>query len=357
MFSVIMAGGSGTRFWPSSRKKNPKQFLNITGRNPMVVETVNRLHQISSDDKTALVVASAHVEKTKSLFANRPVHILAEPAGRNTAPCMGLGALYAQHLDHNGPIAFLPADHFISDTEPFIKALKAAAELTKEGAIVTLGVVPVRPETGYGYIRRNNKAVKVAGITVYSVMEFVEKPDIERAVKYLSSGQYYWNAGIFVATASTILNEIKNCLPELYKGLMKLEPVMGTDRFETELKQVYNTIQGISFDIGVMEKTGADVYVVPLSCGWSDVGSWLSLYELRNSEHDEKGNLKEGDIVAIDCEKSFISSQGKRLVTCLGLSGCLVVDTDDAVLVADINRSQDIRKIVDCLNLKKPDLV
>ncbi|MCD6261415.1 MAG: mannose-1-phosphate guanylyltransferase [Deltaproteobacteria bacterium] len=357
MFSVIMAGGSGTRFWPLSRKDNPKQFLNITGRDPMVVETVNRLHPVSSDDETVLVVARTHVDKTRALFANRPVHILAEPVGRNTAPCIGLGALYAEYLGYNGPIAFLPADHFIADTDSFVKALKAAAELTEEAAIVTLGVVPVRPETGYGYIRRDQRSVKVGGISAYSVMEFVEKPDLERAMEYLSSGEYYWNAGIFVATASTILKEIKGCLPELHKGLMRLRPVMGTDRFETELREVYNEIKGISFDFGVMEKTDAEVYVVPLSCGWSDVGSWLSLYELRTGDHDEKGNLKEGDVVLIDCENSFISSQGKKLVSCLGLSDCLVVDTNDAVLVADINRSQDIRKIVDLLNATKPDLV
>jgi len=177
----------------------------------------------------------------------------------------------------------------------------------------------------------------------------VEKPDLETARRYLTDGDYYWNGGIFVATPETILREMERHLPDLYKGLMRLRDALGTEGFEAELKEVYEGLEGISFDYGIMEKTGTDVYVVPCECGWSDVGSWASLYELKTDGHDKNENLTNGETLLVDCEKSFISSQSGRLVACLGISNCLVVDTPDTVLVSDLNRSQEIRKIVDQL--------
>ncbi len=355
MFAVIMCGGSGTRFWPASRRQKPKQFLNITGRGPMVVETCDRLAPLIADDRVILILGKEHLDEANVLFEGRKVHILAEPVGRNTAPCMGLGALYARHLGSEAPVAFLPADHFISKPHVFLADLESAGKLAAKGGIVTLGIVPTRPETGYGYIRKSQAAPGEKALLAYRVSAFVEKPDIEKAHEYLKSGDYYWNAGIFVATPETILTEIEEQLPDLHHGLSRIAGALGTDRFETEFENAYETLQGISFDYGVMENTKQPVYVIPSECGWSDVGSWESLYELRGAERDGELNLAEGETLLIDCEKSFISSQADRLVACLGLKNCLVVDTGDTVLVADLAHSQNIRKIVDRLKKTQKD--
>ena len=315
----------------------------------MVVDTCDRLASLMADDRVILILGKEHQNEAKDLFKGRNVHILAEPVGRNTAPCMGLGALYARHLGSEDPVAFLPADHFISKPEIFLKDLESAGNLAADGGIVTLGIVPTRPETGYGYIRKTEDSTGSNTTSAYKVSAFVEKPDIEKAHDYLKSGDYYWNAGIFVATPETILTEIKTQLPDLHEGLGQIAAALGTERFEAAFKNAYENMKGISFDYGIMENTRQPVYVIPSECGWSDVGSWESLYELRGAERDRNWNLAEGETLVIDCEKSFISSQGGRLVACLGLKECLVVDTGDTVLVADLSQSQDIRKIVDSL--------
>ena len=315
----------------------------------MVVETCDRLKPLARDEEIILVLGANHLKEAKALFGGRPLHMMAEPVGRNTAPAIGLGAIYARHLGYEGPVAFLPADHFIGDPSAFVEALGAAGALANSGGIVTLGIVPLGPETGYGYIRRDQNPVDLEGRSAYRVLEFVEKPELEDALQYLNSGVYYWNAGIFVATVETVLKEIEALLPDLYEGLHRLTDVLGTASFEVELEVVYDSISGISFDYGIMERTQEKVYVLPCDCGWSDVGSWASLYELRRADRDWNQNLAEGDTLLIDCEKSFISSRSGRLVACLGLDNCLVVDTPESLLVADLNRSQDVRQIVDQL--------
>lgn len=358
MFVIIMAGGSGTRFWPSSRKGKPKQFLNILGEDPMVVATCNRLSSLARDEEMILVLGREHLGEAKALLGSREIHMLAEPVGRNTAPCIGLGAIYAAHLGCKEPIAFLPADHFIRDADAFVADLKRAGKIAESGAIVTLGIVPTRPETGYGYIRRSDAQIEASDKPIYPVSAFVEKPDPEMASQYLTSGEYFWNAGIFVATPQTIMNQIELYLPDLYKGLTRLKKTLGTDAFEEDMERVYENLEAVSFDFGIMERTKEPVFVVPSECGWSDVGSWASLYELRGRDHDQDRNLSDGDPVLIDCEGSFISSQSGRLVACLGLNNCLIVDTPEALLVADLRRSQEIREIVKKLkDAKKDDLL
>ena len=358
MFAVIMTGGSGTRFWPVSRRRKPKQFLNITGKGPMVVETCDRLRPLSRDEEVILVLGHEHLGYARDLFEGRQVHMLAEPVGRNTAPCIGLGAIYARHLGCKGAVAFLPADHYIGDPTTFVKALSAAGELAEAGGIVTLGILPNRPETGYGYIRRDEGEIDMGGFKAYGVSEFVEKPDLEKARHYLASGEYFWNGGIFVATPETILKEIKKHLPVLHTGLMRLTEALDTGQFETVLKEVYKELEGISFDYGIMEKTTEKVFLLPCECGWSDVGSWASLYELRSADCDEDQNLADGETLLIDCQQSFVSGNAGRLVVCLGLKNCLVVDTAEALLVAGLDRSQDIRKIIDQLKRSgKKDLL
>ncbi len=349
MFAVIMAGGAGTRFWPASRRRLPKQFLNITGRGPMVVETCNRLDGLVREEHIVLVLGREHLPLARKAFEGRGVHLVAEPVGRNTGPCIGLGALYAQYLGCTEAVAFMPADHFIGNAAAFLASLRAAEEIAASGGIVTLGIVPDRPETGYGYIRKGTDTVPAGELQAHRVSEFVEKPDAETAQRYVTSGRYYWNGGIFVATPETILRQIEAHLPELHERLVRLKKTLGTDRFQDVLEEVYREISAISFDHGVMERTRDEVVVVPSSCGWSDVGSWASLFSLKSPECDDRGNVAEGECLQIDCEGNYVSGHGGRLVACLGLKNCLVVDTADALLVADLNRSQDIRKVVDQL--------
>jgi len=358
MFAIIMAGGSGTRFWPVSRKGKPKQFLSISGKDPMVLETCNRLAPLARDEDVVIIIGREHLDEARALFTGRDVHIIAEPIGRNTAPCIGLGAIYARHLGCNDPVAFLPADHFIADPSAFLKALEQAGNVAESGSIVTLGIIPTRPETGYGYIHRADPVPGSFELPVYFVSAFVEKPDMEKAQQYLTSGDYFWNGGIFVATPETIMSEIEKQLPELYQGLAQLEKSMGTDAFEHRFEQVYAELEPVSFDYGIMERTQKSVYVVPCECGWSDVGSWASLHELKARDHDGQGNFSDIEAVLIDCKNSFISGTSNRLVACLGIDNCLVVDTPDALLVADMDKAQDIRKIVEQLkNAKKEKLL
>jgi mannose-1-phosphate guanylyltransferase len=346
MYVVIMAGGSGTRFWPASRRDKPKQFLNISGKEPMVLETCNRLRPLASEKEMILVLGREHLKNAHILFKNQDVHLVAEPVGRNTAPCIGLGAIYARHLGCSGAVAFLPADHFIRNPSVFVRDLSHAGEIAQSGGIVTLGIIPTRPETGYGYIRRAKDQPDSTQSTAYQVSAFVEKPDLERAQEYLAGGEYFWNAGIFVATPNTIMKEIQNCLPDLYEALRHLEQALGTEAFETEIEDVYPALKAISFDYGIMEKATCPIFVLPCECGWSDVGSWASLYALKEHTRDPRQNLIEGEPILIDCEKSFISSRSDRLVACLGLENLLVVDTPDALLIADLEKSEEIRKIV-----------
>jgi len=355
MYSVIMAGGAGTRFWPVSRKAKPKQFLNITGKGPMVVETCDRMAPAFRDEQIILILGQEHLQEATSLFKERRVRLLAEPVGRNTAACMGLGAIYAAHLKSADPVAFLPADHYVSNPAALLESIHRAAEIAAAGSIVTLGIVPTRPETGYGYIQWSEERPDFWEQKAYRVKAFVEKPTLDKAKQYLARGDYLWNAGIFVATSQTVLKEIELHLPNLYEGLMRLKTALGTDGFENVLEEVYERLESVSFDYGIMERTSSPVFVVPCDCGWSDVGSWESVYELREEDYDDLRNLKEGECLVVDCKGSFVLSRGGRLVSCLGLKDCLVIDTPEALLVADLKKSQEVRKIIDLLKRSRKD--
>ena len=355
MHMVIMAGGSGTRFWPASRRAKPKQFLNITGKNPMVVETCDRLRSLARDEEITVVLGREHLSDASEILGDRKIHLLAEPVGRNTAPCIGLAAIYIRQLGYEGPVAFMPADHFINDTSAFVESINEAGNIAQSGGIVTLGIVPTKPETGYGYIERSDDPYGSPNGNVFRVSAFVEKPDLETAKNYLTGGRYFWNAGIFVATPETILNQIEQHLPDLAQGLKRLKNSLENDSFERSIMQVYKDLEAISFDYGIMERTRDDVFVVPCECGWSDVGSWESLYELRENDRDKDQNLCEGGPVLIDCKGSFVSKAGGRMVACLGLKNCLVVDTPEALLVADLGRSQEIKRIVEQLKKEQKE--
>lgn len=346
MYAVVMAGGSGTRFWPLSRKARPKQFLSIVGEQPMIQATCERVGALASDDHLVLVVGREHEAETRRLFAGRPVHILVEPVGRNTAPCIGLAALTLHRLGCREPVAILPADHYIADADTFCRSLRRAERLAAEGSIAILGIVPTRPETGYGYIEREQGEPENG---IFRVARFVEKPVLEDAMKFLKSGRFYWNAGIFVATPEVLLAEFAAHMPEFRRQLDELGPVTGPD-FPVQLERLYRNTQSISFDYAVMENPLHPVHVVPADCGWSDVGSWYSLYEVRhNTEQDGAGNVQQGRTLSLDCRDCLVLNQGRRLVVTLGLKKILVVDSEDALLVADLERSQEVKRITSLL--------
>lgn len=353
MSFVIMAGGSGTRFWPLSRHNYPKQFLAITGKDPMVVETYARIRPLARDDSEIfIVVAHQHAEITRELFAGKNVNIVVEPVGRNTAPCIGLASILAKANGFNEAMVILPSDHFVALPDVFRKDLLTAMDLANQtDCIVTLGIIPTRPETGYGYIEIASEEMAEMGKPV-PVKGFKEKPDVVTAESYVKSGRYLWNAGIFVARPSVILAELSHSLPEFCKGLEELEKNVNSENFQSCLISLYQSAPNISFDYAVMEKARVPLFVVPSGCGWSDVGSWLSLYELKAPQKaSSDGNVFEGreEAIFLDSKDNFVYSATSRAVVLLGLSRILVVDTEDALLIADIDRHQDVRRITDHL--------
>jgi mannose-1-phosphate guanylyltransferase len=353
MYIIIMAGGSGTRFWPASREDKPKQFLNIVGSETLIEQTFSRVASLTEEAKTYLVINEFHRNLTEHIFAGRRVHILTEPVGRNTAPCIGLAAIHLGRHAGDEPMVILPADHFIADEQAFRATLAAAATLARPGGIVTIGITPTRPETGYGYILKGAQQENVLSHPVYRVETFFEKPDQQTAVQYVTSGQYLWNSGIFVFTPNTILQEIRQQLPDIYAGLVELEKHIGQSSYQTVLADVYAGWRSISIDYGVMEHTSKPVYVLPGTFGWSDVGSWEALYDLRRDEIDGEGNLNDAAALMLDTHNSFVYSRTGRLIATLGLNDVLVVDTPDAVLVADMKRSQDVRRITEALKKRE----
>jgi mannose-1-phosphate guanylyltransferase len=351
MHIIIMAGGSGTRFWPASREAVPKQFLNIIGSQSLIEQTFLRVAPLAEEGNIYLVINALHQELTEKIFEHRHVKILAEPIGRNTAPCIGLAAIHLRREAGDVPMVALPADHFIADEAAFRSTLKAAAKLAQAGGIVTIGITPTRPETGYGYILKGAEQEPVLSHSVFQVVRFVEKPDLPTAGEYLASGQYLWNSGIFVFTPDAILQEIQQHLPQVYEGLVTLEKQLNQAGYQATSEEIYAGWPSISIDYGVMEKTTRPVSVVPGSFGWSDVGSWEALYQLRRGELDEHDNLVGGSALLVGTKGSFIYSQTNRLIATLGLTNVLIVDTPDGVLVADLRRSQEVRRLTE--ELKK----
>jgi mannose-1-phosphate guanylyltransferase len=346
MFSIIMAGGMGTRFWPASRASLPKQFLKVIGSHTLLQETVKRVSPISRGEDMYIVVNQAHEALARQQLAGYDMRLLSEPASRNTAGCIGLAALHLRRRDPDMPIVILPADHHIGNDEKFRSSLLQAAELARSGCIVTLGVTPTRPETGYGYIQTQTAAHPAAGGTAYTVERFVEKPDLETAIDYLADGSYVWNSGIFAVTARRILSEIECQLPHLYSQLEEIDQAIDTPNYESVLGDVYPNLESISIDYGVMERTMTPMYALKTAFEWSDVGSWRSLYDLRSQSHDEDGNLFHGDSIALESKNNFLYSVGGRTISLLGVDDLIVVDTQDTVFVARIDRSQDLRKMI-----------
>jgi len=336
LHAVILAGGSGTRFWPLSRAKKPKQFLSLATDQTLIAETFLRVEPLCSPERTWVVCGKDHVSGVRTALPNLPAsHLLVEPAARNTAPAIGLACVSVVREDPDATILVLPSDHHVARPDAFRAALSAAARACQGGDLLTLGIRASRPETGYGYLRRG--AEKAPG--VFAVDAFVEKPDVATAERYLEDPAYSWNAGIFVFRADAMLEAIHRHLPRVHEGLTR-----GGD---------FAALQSISIDYGVMEpesKTSRRIALVPGDFGWSDVGSFAALPEVRAL--DARGNAVSGDALAIDCDECVVLSEGGRLVAAVGLRGLCVVDAGDALLVVPRDRAQDVRAVVDALKAK-----
>lgn len=347
-YGIIMAGGGGTRFWPLSRQEEPKQLLNLSGNDLMINETIDRIRTVVEGEDIFIVTNQAQVPKMKTATAGRisEDHILSEPSARNTAACIGYAAFEILKKYGDGIMCIFPSDHFIKNQQEFTRILQAAVRTAQtEDVLVTLGITPGFASTGYGYIKFDKAAEGVAK----PVIEFREKPDLETAKRYVASGEYAWNSGMFIWKASTILRHFQELLPDVYTCLEKIADAMNTPDEKRVIEQVYPTIPGISIDYGIMEKS-RDVKVISAEFGWNDVGSWDNLGVLYDA--DEHGNVIVGNQINIDT-KNCISYAKKRLVTTVGVENLIIVETDDAILVCDKERAQDVKLIVDALREKE----
>lgn len=342
-FGVIMAGGEGSRFWPLSRRKTPKQLLNLSGKEIMVNEAIDRLTCVADKRDIFVVTGADQADRMRAATAERIAadHVLVEPAARNTAACIGYAAFKIMKLYGDALMVITPSDAYIADTDAFASVMTAAARAAlKSDSLVTVGIKPTFPATGYGYIR-----YETSDAPAKKVLQFVEKPDKKTAERYLAEGGYVWNSGIFLWKASVILQKFQTFLPDIYASLQTIFD--GTDGREEREKflKIYPTIRSVSVDYGVMEKAD-NILVVPGDFGWNDVGSWDMLGALHAA--DGRGNVTVGDTLLLESEGNVVYSSGK-LVSLVGVSDMVVVETPDAVLVCPKDRAQEVKKIVDHL--------
>lgn len=347
VYAVIMAGGVGTRFWPKSRKSNPKQFQNLFGDSSMIQQTVERLSGFVEEDQMVVVTNRDYVGLVqKQLPSIEPMNIIGEPIARNTAPCIASAAALLNKKDPESVMIVLPADHKIGNSKEFIRVLETAVETARtRESLVTIGIKPNRPETGYGYIHREKEAeVEDLNHPVYRVQKFTEKPNAETATKFFESGDYLWNSGIFIWRAQTILDAFKKHLPDIFKEAEKLKK---SDFADNDVREFYESCPSISIDYGIMEKA-KKVHVIPGDFDWNDVGSWTAVHEL--SDKDSQGNATvKGKALYINSGENYVSTNGKKLVAFAGVDHVALVETDDAILVVNLDQAQDVKEVVERL--------
>lgn len=357
-YAVIMAGGIGSRFWPMGTNKFPKQFLKIIhGSNSMIQETHERLKGLIPSTKIFVVTNIAYKGDVRKQIPEIPEeNIICEPFGRNTAPCIGLACLFLKQFDEKANVIVMPSDHIINDVEEFQRVVKSGLSFVhNNGGIVTLGINPTHPETGYGYIQFDPESYKPVSIddsgkeeNVYKVKTFAEKPNLELAEAFLKSGDFLWNSGMFIFRTDTMLNEMKNSLPEIHESLIKLEGTLLDSDFDKKLEFEYSKMKGISIDYGVMERSH-EVYTIKSDFGWSDVGSWDEIYNIKKKDAD--GNVKMGKTVAIDTKNCLFINED-RLIAAIGVEDLLIVDRNEGLLICKKGESQKVKDVVDYLRRK-----
>jgi mannose-1-phosphate guanylyltransferase/mannose-6-phosphate isomerase len=365
LHAVILAGGSGTRFWPLSRETCPKQMLQVVGEDSLLRQTIKRINGLVPPENIWIVTTADKAQDMRfhldALGSQaKEIQFISEPTGKNTAPAIGLAAMMINHLFPESTMIVMPSDHAIPDQEKFIDDLKVAIEGAKQDNLVTFGIKPTKPETGYGYIKIDNSSkAKMNGLV--KVERFVEKPNLETAKAYLSNGMYFWNSGIFVWKTSTILSEIQKYLPSLYNALKQIERFLfepnqlnklnepnkpkQPNKLSAPCAMLYANLKSISIDYGVMERS-QNVLMVPATFKWSDLGSWTALDDM--IVKNDSGNILKGNAVDLGSQNSTIFA-GERVIATIGLKDMVVVDTADATLVTTKERAQEVKKIVDLL--------
>ncbi len=346
LYAIIMAGGVGSRFWPRSKKKKPKQLIRILGENTLIQDTVNRLDGIVKKENIIIVTNRLQRIRVREQLYNIPEeNIIAEPFGKNTAACIGLATMHLKKKADNALTIVLPSDHVIHNINEFHNTVNRAAAYASESKdLVTIGITPSYPETGYGYIQFDEKELSSK---IHKVLTFAEKPNVATARRFLEDGGFLWNSGIFVWTLDAILQQIEEFLPDHYNGLQELKNSIGTPDYEKTLTQVYGQFKSISIDYGILENSNK-VSVTKGEFDWSDLGSWESVYEL--SPKDEEGNVKIGDVYTENTFSSYIFSP-QKFTAVIGAEHLLVINTKDALLICHRNNAQDVKHVVDHLRM------
>ncbi|MEK6566272.1 MAG: mannose-1-phosphate guanylyltransferase [Bacteroidota bacterium] len=354
VYAVVMAGGVGSRFWPRSRVRSPKQLIEIVGPGTMIQNTVSRIQPLIPPSNVFIVTNKLQEEAVYRQLSFLPrQNVLVEPVGRNTAPCIGWAATCIEQMDPDAVMVVLPADHIIKDQAEFLHVLNLAIKLAREtDGLLTIGIKPTHPETGYGYIQFDDEAHPHNphhADGVYRVKTFAEKPNLETAQRFLQSGDFLWNSGMFVWRAKAILREIQIHMPDLHEQLATLHHPSNSQTLKAALEHAYGLLKSISIDYGVMEKAG-NVFVVKGDFGWNDVGSWDEV--IRIAKKDGDGSSLKGHVISRDSKSNFIDA-GNRLVAVVGVEDLIIISTDDAVLICRKGRSQEVKEIVDYIRRKQ----
>lgn len=347
MYGVILAGGTGERFWPLSRRQRPKQFLSLFGRRTMLQLTMDKLKGLIEPADVYVITDAVYHSLVKVQLPDLPLkNIICEPCGRDTAAAVGLAAEHIARRDPQEVMVVLPADHYVADVEEFRRVLKAGVEVAREGErVLTIGIRPSRPETGYGYIQRGEQVGERRGTAIFKAAAFHEKPDINKAMEYLSSGYYFWNSGMFIWRVDLIRQLITRFLPELDVGLKRIGHSIGSIEEAQVTTEVYQNLTRVSVDYGIMEKCD-QVLVIPATFGWDDVGSWTALG--RYSKEDQQGNVLKARGVFLDTRDCLIYAPD-RVVATLGVKDLLIIDDGDSLLICSRGRDQEIKKVVEAL--------
>jgi len=345
IYAVILAGGRGTRFWPQSRTAKPKQLLPILTGHSLLQQSVDRIAPLVAPGNIFVLGNEILRESIREQLPDvPPQQIIAEPVGHNTAPCIGLAAHLIAKRDPDAILIVLPSDHIIVHRELYLDCLRAGISVAeKAGNIVVLGLKPTRAETGYGYVRvEGRRVLLVSGVEVYAVEKFVEKPDGPTAARYVAEGNYYWNGGIFVWKARTVMAAVERFLPTTDHALREIAAHSESESYQQALQEWYPRTDSISVDYGIMEKA-ENIFCVASDIGWSDLGSWEALYEV--SVKDTNGNVLNAESITIDAVRNLVNVPGK-IVTLIGIEDLVIVETEDALLVCDRRRSQEVSKLV-----------
>lgn len=348
--ALIMAGGRGERFWPRSRRSMPKQFLSLTGDGiTMIQHTVSRILPLVDMENIYVSTNQEYFDLVVQQLPDIPKeNILCEPVARNTAPCIALAAVHINKKHPDALMMVLPSDHLIKYNDIFVYTLKDACEIAESNDnLVTVGITPTQPETGYGYIKFFHERQNIGKSTAYLVESFVEKPSLDRAKEYLSSGLYLWNSGMFVWKVSTILQNLLTLQNDIHERVCRIGDAIGTPEYDKVLSREFNSIKSVSIDYGIMEKAD-NIYVLPGSFGWDDVGSWLALERINKT--DDFNNVVSGDVITIDTKNSIIQG-GNKLISIVGVNNLVVVDTDDALLICNKDDTGSIKKVIENLRI------